>query len=285
MMIKRLLSLGILLIVMGAMTACGGGGVKYEAPPANAEVNVAVSILPQQYFVRKIGGDHVSVLVMAGPGINPLTYQPPKAQWQALNERDIYFLMGIPPEKDWLSQIAELAPDVKLVDISQGIPKMNDDPHIWLSPQLVKTQAQTIAQALITIDPAHEADYQANLKAFLAELDTLDQAIQQVMDANQAAGKTFIVTHPAWGYFASDYGLKMVAIPEGTTDAQLVQLADSAKSKGITTIFYQRGFDKSAAEKLASMLDGGRTVPLEPLNPNWEPNLRSVAMMLAKSSK
>jgi len=64
------------LILLIALAACGGE--KYQAPPADAEVNVAVSILPQRYFVKKIGGDHVSVLVMAGPGINPLAYQPPK---------------------------------------------------------------------------------------------------------------------------------------------------------------------------------------------------------------
>ncbi len=282
MNIKRFLLPIFLLILLALFVACGGE--KYEAPPADADVNVAVSILPQQYFVKKIGGDHVSVLVMAGPGVNPLAYEPPEGQFKALNDRDLYFLMGIPPENAWLTQIAELAPDIKLLDISQGIPKVNDDPHIWLSPRRVKTQAQTIAQALIETDPAHEADYRANLDAFLAELDALDADIQRIMDANQVQGKTFIVTHPAWGYFASDYGLEMMSIPENATDAQLVQLADLAKEKGITTIFYQRGFDEKPAEKLASLIDG-RTVPLEPLNPSWEPNLRSVSMMLAKSAK
>ncbi len=279
---KRFLLPIFLLILLTSLAACGGE--KYEAPPADADVNVAVSILPQQYFVKKIGGDHVSVLVMAGPGVNPLTYEPPEGQFKALNDRDLYFLMGIPPENAWLTQIAELAPDINLVDISQGIPKVDDDPHIWLSPRRVKTQAQTIAQALIETDPAHEADYRANLDAFLAELDALDADIQRIMDANQVQGKTFIVTHPAWGYFASDYGLEMMSIPESATDAQLVQLADLAKEEGITTIFYQRGFDEKPAEKLASLIDG-RTVPLEPLNPSWEPNLRSVSMMLAKSAK
>ncbi len=284
MMIRRFLFLVVWVGLLSLVAACRGG-TGYEAPPANADVNVVVSILPQQYFVKKIGGEHVSVLVMAGPGENPLQYQPPKAQLQALKQRDIYFLMGIPPEKEWLAQIAEQAPDIKIVDISQGIPKQEGDPHIWLSPRLVKTQAQTIAQALITIDPAHEADYRANLDAFLTELDKLEQEIQQIMAANEAEGKTFIVTHPAWGYFARDYGLTMVSIPENATDAELSSLAELAKSKGITTIFYQRGFDDTGAKKLASMIPDGRVMPLEPLNPNWEPNLRSVAMMLAKSSK
>ena len=272
----------LLSIVPLLLAACGGE--TYEAPPADADVNVAVSILPQQYFVKKVGGDHVSVLIMAGPGVNPLTYEPPKGQFQALKDRDIYFLMGVPPETAWLTGVKEAAPDIQLVDISQGVPKINDDPHIWLSPRRVKTQAETIAQALIASDPAHEADYRANLDAFLAELDTLDADIQQVMDQNGAAGKMFIVTHPAWGYFAADYGLEMVSIPENATDAQLNDLASLAQSKGVETIFYQRGFDEETPAKLASMI-GGRVTPLEPLNPSWEANLRSVALMLAKSAR
>ncbi len=279
---RKVFLAGFLLLTLWLLAACGGE--KYEAPPADAEVNVAVSILPQQYFVKKVGGEHVSVLVMAGPGVNPLTYEPPKGQFEALAQRDIYFLMGIPPEDAWLAQAAKAAPDLIMADISQGVPKVNDDPHIWVSPRLVKIQAENIAQALMEIDPANEADYQANLAAFLDELDTLDEDIQRIMDANDVAGKTFIVAHPAWGYFASDYGLNMVSIPENATDAQLQDLASLAKEKGIGTIFYQRGFDEKSPEKLARIIDG-RTMPMEPLNPSWEPNLRSVTMMLAKSVK
>ncbi len=276
----RWLLLPLFAIFLMLLAACGGDG--YQAPPADADVNVVVSILPQQFFVKKVGGDHVSVLVMAGPGVNPLTYEPPKGQYKALKERDVYFLMGIPPETTWLAQITEKAPDLPLVDISQGIPKAQDDPHIWLSPRLVKIQAQTIAQTLMELDPEHQADYQANLDAFLQALDALDADIQRVMEENQAAGKMFIVSHPAWGYFAQDYGLEMVAIPEQATDAQLQDLAAQAREKGIDTIFYQRGFDEETPQKLASMIDGHVT-PLEPLNPNWEANLRSVALMLARS--
>ncbi len=270
----------LLIMFLAILSLVGCGGAKYEAPPADAEVNVAVSILPQRYFVKKIGGDHVSVLVMAGPGENPLTYEPPKGQFRALAQRDIYFLMGIPSESAWLPQIAEAAPDIILADISQGIPKIDDDPHIWLSPRLVKIQAETIANALIEVDPGHESDYRANLAAFQIELDTLDADIQRIMDKNGAAGKRFIVAHPAWGYFARDYGLEMISIPENATDSQLQDLAFKADEWGIDVIFYQRGFDEKSPQKLA-MLIHGRPMPLEPLNPSWEPNLRSVSMMLA----
>jgi zinc transport system substrate-binding protein len=270
-----------------ALLAAACGPKEYDtfiAPPADSDVNVVVSILPQQYFVKKVGGDHVSVMVLAGPGVNPLTYTPPKAQLDALKARDIYFLMGIPPESAWLPEIQKAAPDLEIVDMGQGIPKIEGDPHIWLSPRLVKTQAETIARTLIAADPAHEADYEANLATFLSELDTLDEDIRRVLEENGAVGGAFIVSHPAWGYFARDYGLEMIAIPENATDAQLQELADLARGRGIDVIFYQRGFDEETPVKLADML-AARIVPLEPLNPSWEANLRSVSLILAKSAR
>jgi zinc transport system substrate-binding protein len=57
--------------------------------------------------------------------------------------------------------------------------KENLDPHIWLSPQLVKVQAENIYQGLVEIDPENKAEYQANLEQFLTEIDQLDQQIKQ----------------------------------------------------------------------------------------------------------
>lgn len=273
----------IIIALLLSLLLVGCGGPKYEAPPADADVNVAVSILPQRYFVKKIGGDHVSVLVMAGPGVLPLTYEPPKGEFKAMKDRDAYFLIGIPPEDAWLPNITDANPDIKIVDTTLGIERPHNDPHIWLSPRLVKIQASTIADALIEMDPQHEADYRANLDAFLADLDALDADLQTTLQP--VAGKTFIVSHPAWGYFARDYGLKMEAMGDSPNCKSINELAQLAQKENIDIIFYQRGFDEEQPQFLASLIEGARVMPLSPLNPNWENNLRSVSLLLAESMR
>jgi len=276
----------LLLGVTFLLAACGGAGktptvVPYQAPPADADVNVAVSILPQKYFLERIGGDHVAVLVMVEPGHDPVSYEPKSGQLEALKERVAYFSTGVPFEDTWLDDIAAANPAMTVVDTMQGIELVDGDPHIWLSPTLVKTQAQTIYEALVQLDPAHQADYQANLDAFLVELDALDDYIASTLQG--VAGKKFIVYHPAWGYFARDYGLEMIPMEIDGHEpdaARMDELAALAKAEGIDVIFIQREFNETLGQALALQIDG-RPIPLSPLNPNWESNLRSVSLMLA----
>jgi len=71
------------------------------------------------------------------------------------------------------------------------------DPHIWLSPPLVKIQARTILNALQGIDPAHRAVYEANYRNFIARIDQLDAELKTIFADKQ--GLQFMVFHPAWG--------------------------------------------------------------------------------------
>ena len=65
---------------------------------ARAPVNVQVSILPQKYFVEKIGRDHVNVDVLVKPGNSPATYSPSPDQMKKLAASDVYFRIGVPFE-------------------------------------------------------------------------------------------------------------------------------------------------------------------------------------------
>ena len=104
----------------------------------------------------------------------------------------------------------------------------------------MKIQAATIARTLGQLDPSHQAEYRHNLEAVERELDDLDQAIAKKLAALR--GKPFFVFHPAWGYFADDYGLRQVAIEvEGKdpTDQELTELQRAARLAGAKIILVQ----------------------------------------------
>ena len=84
-------------------------------------LKVFVSILPQKYFVEKIGGDSVEVAVMVQPGASPATYEPKPKQMVALAKSDIYFAIGVPFEKTWLPKIVAANPKMHIVYTQVGI--------------------------------------------------------------------------------------------------------------------------------------------------------------------
>lgn len=278
-----------LLMVVALLAA---GSAFFSIPATAADINVFVSILPQNYFVRQIGGEHVNVDVLVPPGSNPVTYEPSPRQMVALAKADVYFTMGVPFEAAWLEKVRSATPGLNIVSTREGIerkpidrhdgPKSHNghdhgsyDPHIWLSPPLVMLQARNILTGLIAVDPDHRQTYEANYAAFIDAIVSLDADLRHRLKR----GKAFMVFHPSWGYFADAYGLKQIAIEvEGKSPkaAEIADLIRYAEKHGIRTVLVQPQFSTRDAEMIAKSIDG-RTIAADPLAEDWADNLRRVA--------
>jgi len=278
-------------------------GIAIPSMAASDRLPVFVSVLPQQYFVQQIGGDHVDVQVMVQPGASPATYEPRPRQMTALAGARLYFSIGVAFESVWLDKIMAANPAMTLVRTDAGILKIpmaahhhgeeahhegeenhgessHDgilDPHIWLSPPLVRQQAGTILSALTAADPGRSKDYDANYRRFVAAIDDLDRDLKTLFSGKE--GLPFMVFHPAWGYFAQAYGLTQVPIEIEGKDpkpAQLQVMIENARAQGIRVVFVQPQFSVKRAELVAREI-GGQVAFADPLAPDWLTNLRAVA--------
>jgi len=159
------------------------------------------------------------------------------------------------------------------------------DPHIWLSPKLVKIQAKIMLKALQAADPSHKKEYAENFNSFAAKIDALDQDLKQIFAGKK--GLQFMVFHPAWGYLAHDYGLKQVPIEIEGKDpkpAQLKELIEHAKSEDIKVIFVQPQFSTKSAELVAREI-GGQVAFANPLAEDWMVNLRMITQKFKDALK
>ncbi|MBV5257886.1 cation ABC transporter substrate-binding protein [Synechococcus moorigangaii CMS01] len=287
------------------------GELTQEAPAATAPqadpLKIMVSILPQKYFVEKIGGDRVQVSALVGPGIEAENYEPKPQQLQELSGADAYMGIGIFFEDVWGDRLRAANQEMVWLDTSEGIEKIAltdhhhheddghnhstdaagnlPDPHIWLSPQRVKQQAESIYQLLVQLDPEGEVVYAENLGKFVAELDQLDQTIRERLAPLE--NRTFLVFHPAWGYFAADYGLEQLSIEvEGQepSAAELATLVRLAQEKQIRTIFVQPQFNVQAAEAIAQEINA-EVILLDDLAPNWSENMLAMTDEFIKASR
>ena len=259
-------------------------GCASKPQPTEGKIRIMVSILPQAYFVKRIGGDKVEVTVMVPPGANPATYEPTASQMKALVQAKMYVRIRVPFEYAWMDRIAAANRHMLIVDSTEGIERIGGkNPHIWLSPRLVKIQVENIYAGLLQIDPANKDFYARNKEEFLKELDALDKELAETLAG--VKGGRFMVFHPAWSYFARDYGLEQIPIEiEGKepSAAELARLIEMAKTNGIKVIFVQPQFSSKSAEAIAQQI-GGKVVSIDPLAGDWANNLRNVAQTFAQA--
>ncbi len=259
------------------------------------KIVVTVSILPQKYFVKKIAGDLTKVEVMVPPGSEPANYEPKPKQLANLTKSKIYFTIGVPYERVWISRFKDINKNMIFCDSSQGVKrypmassysfvnknisqnginKKALDPHIWLSPKSVKQISKNIANAFVRIDKKHTKFYKRNLQNFLKEIKKLhDYGEKKLKDLKQ---REFIVFHPVWGYFAREFRLRQIPIQiEGKIPkvSTLMRLIKYAKKRGIKTIFVQPEFSKKSAEVIAKNING-KVVTLDPLEENWQKSIK-----------
>ncbi len=251
-----------------------------------ATIEVFVSILPQAYFVERIGGSLVHVDVLVGPGQSPATYEPSPRQMADLGNAALYFRIGTTFEEGFIDTIARNFPRLRIVDTRKNIALLyfgekeqggRADPHIWLDPVRVRIQARTICDALADVDPKHADRYRKNLAGFEEDLDNLHKKITKIL--KPLRGRTLYVFHPAFGYFAHTYGLRQVAVETGGKEPspkQLARLIDGARKDGVKVIFVQPQFSRRYAAVIAREI-GGVVVPMDPLPQQYMQNLQDMA--------
>jgi len=272
---------------------------------------VAVSIAPQEIFVKKIANDKVDVVLMVERGSSPHSYEPKSSQMIALSKADIYFSIGVEFEHAWLDKFKSQNPHLKFIDITHGVNKIDmakhnhhdedeheeehghhehhdehkhdgDDPHTWTSPKNVQIMAKNIYKALSESDPKNKSFYKKNLESFLNEINDTDKTIKSLLKDTKPKSK-FMVFHPSWGYFAKEYNLVQIAVEvEGKSPKpkEMIKIIKEAKEENIKVIFTQPEFsDKSA--QIISKEAGVKVIKVSPLNPKWSQNLINMAKAIA----
>ena len=282
--------------------------ILWAVPALAGPLPVMVSVAPQKYVLEKLAGPLVEVSVMVSPGADAHTFEPKPSQMAQAAKAKLYFAQGVEFEHTWLPKLAKTNPGMTVVNTLEGIELMpmeehhddnghdkhakdkheelEMDPHTWTAPSLLKRQAETMAHALGKADPENAQVYNTNLKAFSAELTALDSQIRALLKG-VPAGTEFIVFHPAWAYFAREYGLKEVAIESGGKEPsprKLKELIKHAKETKAKAIFVQPQFSRKTAQTLADAI-GAKLVPADDLAPDWNANMLAVAKALADALK
>ena len=245
---------------------------------------IVVGIAPERGFVERLleGSDRqVRVEVLLPAGSNPHTYEPEPARMRGLSRARLLFHGHLSLEVAWRERLRSIAPGVRFVDLSEGLADLEEhghaNPHVWLSPIAVSSEVRTIQKELLVLFPDEGERLERNLRSLLAEIDQLHQELRS--ESADLSGRSFLVFHPAWAYFARDYGLTMLSIEEFGMEPGprgLARLIEEARRRNIDTIFVQPEYDARPAEMVARELDAS-IVRISVLDEDWFSMLRSAS--------
>lgn len=289
----------LMLVILVAISGCLSEGTDGRGTPHGK--TAVVTILPQAEIVREIAGGDWEVVVVVPPGVEPHTYEPTASQVARVSRADAYVRLGpdlMPFEDTLVQRITAREPGIAIIDMSEGISllygdgkgdegtsrsRTGADPHIWLSPANLRIMAENVARGLSELDPAHAADYAARKNAYLGKIDSCTGAIRR--NVSGLEGRSFLVFHPAFGYFARDFSLIQVAVGEGGHEpgpAGLSRLVSLAREEGISVVFAEPQFSTRESEVIAREING-TVVLLDPLAPDVLENLVRISGAIRNS--
>jgi len=289
--VKDIYKLIILIIVsVQLFTACSSNTFK-----ESEKLTIAVSIIPQEAFVKEVAGNLVDIVTVIPPGKSPANYAPSPKELEKLSVSSIYFTIGVPAEQSSIfPKLKDINSSIKIVDIAGEVKEIyperefspgQRDPHIWLSPKRAAVMVEIIARELSDMDTENNDIYQKNAQIYIEKLKKLDKELKSSFD--KLDNKTFIIYHPSLGYFADDYALNMVSVQSEGKDAtphNMQKIIDTATMQNIKAVFYQAEIDSKQSKVIADEI-GGKAVQIAPLSPDYIDNLKKIADEIISSNK
>lgn len=262
MMKKCMVLLSFCLMTVMMITGCQ----KAEQKKTSDTLNIVATTTMLADLSRVIGGEHVNVDGLMGPGIDPHLYQASAGDVTLMQNADVVVYNGLHLEGK-MGEIFQSLTDrgSTVICIEDGLPKDQllsweddssvHDPHIWFQVSLWKSAAKTVADRLSEADPSHAQAYKKNLEAYTLELEKLDTYIRDRINEIPKDQRVLITAHDAFQYFGKAYGLEVRGLQGISTDAEagtadVSTLADFITKRKIKAVFVESSVPPKTIEAL-----------------------------------
>jgi zinc/manganese transport system substrate-binding protein len=184
------------------------------------QVVTSFSILAD--ITHQIGGDHIQISNMVGPDADAHTYEPTPDDAKTLLKAKLIIKNGLGFEP-WLDRlVSSTETKATVVTASKGVIShtMDEDgetipdPHTWHNLANAEIYVNNITKALVTADPANQADYLRNSQAYLKEIHRVLAEAKTRFGALPSGNRRIVTSHDAFGYLGQAYGIQFLA-PQG----------------------------------------------------------------------
>ena len=221
------------LILTASVFLAGCGSSSSETKKDDNKITIYTTVYPLQYFAEQIGGDYVDVNSVYPAGVDEHTFEPTQKDIINIAEADLFYYIGYNLEgfvtnakktlKNENVDMIAIGEEVHIGEDSHTAEEHNHeeeddhshdhgstDPHLWIDPVYAKEMAELIKDSLSSKLPEHSDTFESNYEALAEKLDNLNEDYSKTIE--NAKHSEFLVSHAAFGYWTSRYGLDQISI-------------------------------------------------------------------------
>ena len=278
----RLRLITLLVALAAAVAAAGCGALPDEgtqgAEAAEGKLRAVTTTNWITDTAEQIGGDRVAVTGLMGAGVDPHLYNASAGDVDTLRETDVAFWNGLDLEAQMEDVFETIGEEKPVVAVGEAIPQERllafagkgeePDPHVWFSPNRWKAVAAAMARTYKEADPEGAATYEANLEAFLAELDEVDAYARERFAQIPEKSRVLVTSHDAFGYFGDEYGFDVVAIQgistqDEATPGDIERVARTIAERDLDAVFVESSVPRRTIEAvIAAAAQQGQPVEI-----------------------
>lgn len=212
-------------------------------------------------LVENIGGEHVKVTSLMGPGVDPHLYKATQGDVKTLDSADMIFYNGVHLEgkmTDIFEMMSKEKPTIAVTKDFTGdqlhkVSETEHDPHVWFDVKLWMVAAEAVKEELIANDPDHEASYLENYEAYVIQLKELDEYVHEEINKIPENQRVLVTAHDAFGYYGKSYGLEVRGLQGMNTLSEygskdVTDMREYLVENEIKAIFMESSVPKKAIE-------------------------------------
>jgi len=224
-----------------ASAGCGAGHHADHAEAASPSLNftgeyplqVVCTTGQVAEMIERIGGEHVHVDTLMGPGVDPHLYRPIASDVRKLDQADAIFYNGMHLEGRMADLFVRMARGRATFAVtedlqSRGDPRLREppefegmyDPHVWHDIALWSDCVRDMSEKLAQFDPKHADDYKKNAAKYISKLDELDSFCKSQIAQIPEERRVLVTAHDAFGYFGAAYGLEVHGLKGISTEEE-----------------------------------------------------------------
>ena len=201
---------------------------------AESPVQLVATVGMVADIVQNVGGEHVQVTSICGPGIDPHLYSASRDDVRKMLSADAIFYCGLMLEGKLQQQLEQMSRDKPVIAVAAAIDPesllhpagtqpsdaAHADPHVWMDVALWSQTIDTVVDTLATLDPDHRGDYLTNADRLRNALDDLHQWARRTTATIPDEAKLLITSHDAFNYFGRAYGLDVEGVQGISTESE-----------------------------------------------------------------